>query len=369
MMFVSKSILVVAMSCVVAALATPGAPSWGARDAWAVERARAFRSATPHSKRLRPTPRVGEKCKQLQAESARLVPFISSGGGDFAGDGDVAKLMSTCVATPKGAWALRLLEPPVEERSLAPRACVALVHVSTAGETTECVLPPIGAGFGTVGCASTADCLSDLFGAWFSIRVVADYDGDGEDEVFVNASYAFEGGDRGWSSLLSFRGKTIGALPESRSLPYFEAKDVDHDGIEDLVFFPFISMYSNPCTPTSDRIYSEFGVRYVAHARHDGSFSLDDAVARSFVRRQCPKPPRDLAHSAACAIAWGAPQALVLEHVQRRHDRCSASANVDPLDARFCGNDLRGEEEDPCADRVDQVGRAFSRVTPPFTLR
>lgn len=123
-----------------------------------------------------------------------------------------------------------------------------------------------------------------------SIEGSFDYDGDGSTEV---VTARVESNNR-TSPIVSLAIRTMRAGRVERyepagGVPAFSGLvDFDRDGRPDL--------YQLFCTPFEQRSsgVTLYGPRCLAHARPDGTFSTDDAVAQSFVRAQCTAPPERL---------------------------------------------------------------------------
>ncbi len=135
-----------------------------------------------------------------------------------------------------------------------------------------------------------------------------DYDGDGDDEVFVRGTRG--SGDRAdeeraqvWTFATTDAGSRIAPYPPASSLTIIGALDVDSDGRPDLMVTFFGTGRSAP--PTSRR--------FAAHSLADGTFSLRDTAAVTWAEKQCPSDPTlDLsgfdsgtADAMVCALVWG----------------------------------------------------------------
>jgi hypothetical protein len=156
--------------------------------------------------------------------------------------------------------------------------------------------------------------------------VVFDYDGDGEPEAVVVVKMVDYDEDGG--SPISFRGRIwtvhAGALrlyPPARSFIVEEIRDVDGDGRPDIITHePYVDSATINCG--SGDGYSVYGPALLVHSLPDGTFSLADAQAMLFAKRECAVKPSpvlliiqdfqpemvDFSRSAknvACARLWG----------------------------------------------------------------
>jgi hypothetical protein len=97
---------------------------------------------------------------------------------------------------------------------------------------------------------------------------------------------------------------------------------------------------------------------FVAHARPDGTFSLDDAAAKAHAGTWCPAAPPTIASSidAICAR-------LRAVDVPRERARVVASCTDFSCEDSMAGKPQKKSAADDCARR-----RAFFDRTPPFTL-
>jgi hypothetical protein len=104
-----------------------------------------------------------------------------------------------------------------------------------------------------------------------------------------------------------------GAIVEYPGLPkgVRSMEDVDADGRPDLVYFPYAQPRINSCSRLD---LEAAGPAMLAHARPDGTFSLDDDAAVAYARRACSPstPEAGRAPPELCARLSGASAADAL---------------------------------------------------------
>ena len=128
----------------------------------------------------------------------------------------------------------------------------------------------------------------------------------------------------------TFREGAITPYKPAAQIRFDEVKDVTADGRPDLLFHgPFDDVVESACSGFSYRLV---GPSFVAHARMDGSFAVDDAEAKAFARIACPAPPKKLVvmdatdpammdesattANVVCARVWGTSQASLRAKIQ-----------------------------------------------------
>lgn len=156
--------------------------------------------------------------------------------------------------------------------------------------------------------------------------ILFDFDGDGSDEFIVYGSGGYhEGESFSFGTIWSFRGGAIVPYAPSANIAFTDVKDVTGDGRPDLLYpGAFDSVVESPCSGFG---YRMLGPTFVAHAKADGTFSLDDEAAKDAARKACPSRPaklvvrrtddKDLGDeegiftNVACARVWGVSSAAL----------------------------------------------------------
>jgi len=201
----------------------------------------------------------------------------------------------------------------------------------------------------------------------FTISGVADYDGDGTDELLVAVrDWEFEGnGDYG-AQIWRVAGEHVEPYGPAEKLRIARLEDVDHDGLPDVIVPTPFQGRINGCGPDGNEI--EFGPSWALHAQVGGGFGFDDA-SRAEVLRSCPKRPTrlvprtasgvdnsELRRRLACAVIWGVKGDAIARELERDCPKPKA-----PLDECSYEGDLPG-----CVN-VPQLVK-WAAVKPPFTL-
>lgn len=203
---------------------------------------------------------------------------------------------TACFAFRGGAWSLEL-QGELHVDPLGKNAHGSLVAVARIGASREEAPTALEIGFGVV-----------------SAELAGDYDGDGVPEFYVDLhTMGPEGGESDDATIYTVdgHGKVVQYAP-SASIDLSGAPfDADGDGRLDL--------------PTSDKLalfgeatceyWKNYGttVPLLAHALPDGTFSIDDAVAKAWARKSCPTAPPTIGSTqdALCARLWATTPAEV----------------------------------------------------------
>jgi hypothetical protein len=200
-----------------------------------------------------------------------------------------------------------------------------------------------------------------------------DVDGDGEPELWLSIfakehegggsisifAKEHEGGGSIRAGLLRFRRSVIEAVP---GLPenYHDLRDVDGDGHRDLLYHPYTGSGESPCSGFG---YDDSGPAFLAHARPDGTFSVDDDEAKRHARSLCPA---------------GASEAPAANDDERAAPIICARLRGEPVEAalRLLARRCRppGPGDDGCRPAPDvcfdyAMRAAWARREPPLTLR
>ncbi len=180
-------------------------------------------------------------------------------------------------------------------------------------------------------------------------RLASDYDGDGIPELWMfSRTDGAEGGHSDKSGLYTAKTDVTAFGPTSTFADFGEPIDVDGDGILDLPTSAGIYLGTEvSCEGKSDEDAAEF----VAHAKRDGTFSLEDDVAKAFVKKKwCPAPPGAVktARDALCARLWKKPATKCV-----------------PWD---CIAESQNKPQPPGADRTCRARIESATLPVPFTL-
>jgi hypothetical protein len=276
----------------------------------------------------------------------------------------------SCVATPRGAWATVLVKAqlaPVDDRNWSGDfyldGTLGLVHVDRAGQIahaeihTEASAQQSGGEFfhRELFAPGLPNCCSFVFGGLEPSKLF-DFDGDGEPEIHVAASYGHEGVSDEWDELFTFQAGLIKPYAPAEPYSFSEMVDVTSDGRPDLTLSYVLS--------GRDQCGSGFpgdgrGPTFIAHSLPDGGFSSDDEQARAYAKRECPAPPAAIEshRDVSCARLWGRSR----EELERL------------LRARFvawdCAAEAAGRAQNPRAREDYELMLSAARSPIPFTLR
>lgn len=271
----------------------------------------------------------------------------------------------SCVKTPGGAWAIvlgkALLTPRNEDDWIAEWVLdgeVMLAHVDALGVVTHAPIRTQSGGRNGTGPFDdktvSANCCEWLFGGLEPIELF-DFDGDGEPEVHVGASYGHEGVHERSDDLFTFKNGKVERYAPAAAYSFEAMKDETGDGIPDLLFSYGLSG-GESCGSGFPADGS--GMSFIAHALPNGAFSADDAVARAFARQGCPTKPvaiKDL-NDVLCARLWGADSTKLELQVRARFV---------PWD---CDAEMAGRPQKPKAKSEYELMLSATKTPVPFTL-
>ncbi len=263
-----------------------------------------------------PPPVISGACRAMTDASKRKLDDAKTAR---ACTPDLDKATLACRTSSNGAtWGLRVddvvdLSPSADASDACPTGwLVRLVHIDVNG--VETALVP---GISATQRAHTYDVGGGLA---LDDATFFDWDGDGEDELFVRgirgaADHPTEQRSTVWTFHTADAGARIqpyaaatNLAPAGQALTITDVRDVDGDGRPDLLatFFGV-----GPDAPPTTH-------QFMAHSLDGGAFSLRDAAAVAFAQKQCPsdpnldlatKSPSDfddtLADAIACALLWG----------------------------------------------------------------
>lgn len=190
--------------------------------------------------------------------------------------------MARCAMTPGGAWAIELRELHVVETDAGTPSCVGTWQlVFSYGDGTETRIAPGEEAY---------PWLQDLASASVPGALIAsDLDGDGAPEALVRVHRAdTTASDSNWFVWTTHGGNVVSFSPVA-DIAIIDVEDVDHDGRLDLITSgPYVARIDD--TPEGEIT----GPALLAHTIGDGTFAFDDALARTFARRRCPRHARDV---------------------------------------------------------------------------
>jgi hypothetical protein len=284
---------------------------------------------------------IERACGGLVRESEALAAATDRNrrGAAFVGLG------GKCYPTAKGAWA-PVVTPASAEG--AQDESIAIVHVGSDGRISK---PEV-----------IATAFDSPYGIQdFIFKIVSDYDGDGDEEIWVHAhGSGNEGSETTLDRLYTAKSGAPERLSTAARIPFVDVADIDHDGKLDLLVSPFHGETSNPCSGfTTDHVD---GPTLAYHALLDGTFSADDAAATTFAKAACPAAPRSprTALEVACARLWGVPTKTIVASLDHIEEDCRKGR-------------LPRTGEEPCSD-VDacdqfQAERQIATTVPPVSLR
>lgn len=204
----------------------------------------------------------------------------------------------------------------------------------------------------------------------YTFAQLFDYDGDGVDELLTTFRSATYEGDGASANVWKVVGNEVVPYPPTASLQLAGFRDVDADGLPDLVLqTPFQGQIAR-CG--GDRaITIEVGPELILHALRDGTFVADD-VSYAELRKTCPAAPHpivprtaagidndELRKRIACAAVWGKPAADLERELRAACPKPHVPA-WDPLDCAYEGT-LR-----KCFNF--EMLQSWARATPPLTL-
>jgi hypothetical protein len=146
-------------------------------------------------------------------------------------------------------------------------------------------------------------------------RGLFDFDGDGRSEALLVERPGGYGSCGPESRLLLLQATATGIRDFPVGHRFTDTVDADGDGRPDLVddrYFHATEVYSGLCGDITD-----YGPPVLLHSLPDGTFSLDDAVARGWARAQCPTKPTKPLENVPCARIWGATEDEIVEEATR----------------------------------------------------
>jgi hypothetical protein len=304
---------------------------------------------------------IESTCAGLRDEATEMtrdaVALYTSGRGI---DDDQRRFLDSlghCHAGDGGAWVLMPLDVSADdigegERELS--GAVAIVHVNPMAKRAryeQAFLAHL---------VTTPDAGND---AIISVLSHHDYDGDGVEELVVEANHSGYDLNESTFAIYTRVGNAIEPYGPSEAITIESMVDYDGDGAFDIVSIQDYWVAPICFGMTGDE---KVGVPPVLfHARPDGSFSATDAIAERFLRQQCPAPPGtllvggeleweiDARRRIACARAWGKTADQVKAQIRQEWRTLAPS-------------DTRG---DASCELPRTTFESFAEIDPPVVLR
>jgi len=304
-----------------------------------------------------PPPKPRDACDEIRAEQrAKIVAEFRARAthGEGVTEASVLApfergLVGGCASFEGGAWAMEFSDHALSDYDAISGEAVLVIDVHHARIRQSGAPMWVGAA-GTF--VST------------KLALAGDYDGDGVPEVFLG-SYedGVEGGHSESGTIYTLSNGAvvtyapIAALEKRVPGIFFRApRDVDGDGRMDLPTNAGVDLGAETeCFGKSDWTTPHF----LAHALADGTFSLDDDVAKREAKKFCPAPPATLDQPAdvLCARLWASTPAAFT--ALKKRVACVAWD---------CAAEISGKPQQPGAARACAARRDAIDAKPPFTL-
>jgi hypothetical protein len=205
---------------------------------------------------------------------------------------ELSDVFGACISTARGAWGISLdyVEPPRPDHDLAGR--FSLVHLAPDGHRVA-----VGPAFRAREVAGAGGEEQNLRpGLVLAMPVLFDFDGDGEQEIFLRMSLEPDGLEaRAVGRIWTYREHepSIERWEPAREIDVEAVRDVDGDGRPDLLTYDPWEAFAapgDPCAPMRAH-----GPLLVVHALVGAPFlSRQDAVARAAVKDACPGRPAQI---------------------------------------------------------------------------
>lgn len=302
---------------------------------------------------------LAQACAAIGAEQRpRTAALAALGSGSRFEEGRLAPLRAIfgrCFPTARGAWILVI--ESVKEDS----ARWSLVHLGRDGGRSA-LAPPLADGE-----SGERDNLSAL--SAIKPPLLFDYDGDGEEEIYLEVEAYHVGLERSYSAsrrFWTFRSGAITRYAPAQGIVTSAVEDFDGDGRPDLwTYGPYVSDPEVRKSVDDDGAalgdggdpIDLRGPLLLAHALPGGGFSLQDQVARAAAKRRCPLAPSKLLGersdvNVVCARLWGGSEQSLRVRLNRECD----AARQGKRQAPGCGHPER------------ELLLDFLKVKPPLQL-
>jgi hypothetical protein len=155
-----------------------------------------------------------------------------------------------------------------------------------------------------------------------TLTVLADYDGDGLDEVLaVHESHHHEGSPKSEARVLTFKKGAIVPYAPARGIVIDGVEDIDGDGRPDLLTRGPYAKASR--ADAFGNAWPIAPIVFAAHARADGTFATADDAARARAHKSCPARPilpllgdDSDALKIVCSRLWGVPTSALIAEIR-----------------------------------------------------
>ncbi len=277
-----------------------------------------------------------------------------------------SNLVGFCAPTSGGSWRIDMptaatiaeyTSPnyPPDSVAYALEALFVIEHVDRSGKTVTYELPKTLSEYGTRNVKTP---------------ILYDYDNDGEPELYVEVREEGDEGHRALENgLVTYDGTAVRPYAPVAGVDIETLNDVDGDGRPDVLTLAKYSETIAGCWAGFPGAWP--APMFVAHARADGSFQVNDAEARAYVKSWCPAAPSKITKSsdAICARMW-AKTPTEIAAARKLVTSCGPrTARPDDTTTSWCEREVAqrpqplGAAED-CERRVQWFDRAPPLVLP-----
>jgi hypothetical protein len=282
--------------------------------------------------------------------------------------GDAAatsNLVGFCAPTPGGSWRIDVptratldeyagAGTPADAINYALEALFVIEHVDGAGKVATYELPKT---------------LSEYGMRTVKVPTLYDFDNDGEPELYVEVREEGDEGHRALENgLVMYDGTAVVPYKPAAAFEIETLEDVDGDGRPDLKILAKYTESLGGCWAGFP--YDWPKPMFVAHARADGTFKMNDAEAVAYVTSWCSAAPSKItsSNSAICARMWAkTPDEIAA--ARKLVTACGPRApRPNDSETSWCEREKAQKPQPPgAAEDCERRVQWFDR-TPPFTL-